>query len=346
MQVGHHKVEGSVRAAGEVWIPHAVLFGEFGAVENRVPVIEVGEGVAVGADREVGAVGLVFEVDHDIAGKVLFRKRAGFGGGGELGHDLDARDGIRGRIDAMILVGDCRFHQRGDAPGIFHHGHVGAGEGADRPAAGGRALPTFVPLGSFLGRLISRHEGNIGRWQGEGGRVLVRHGGGKGFYRLGRTVGRLGVGFDPRHLQHAVDHIGIGAGATEQVVEGHAVIGHGGIEEDHVPNPFGDAIHHASDDHATVAVAGQHDVMQILEEDEVHHIVDVGFEIDVGTGEMDAFAEAGEGGAVDGVAISLEEVGRGLPFPAAGGGTMDHHVGQGFSPADAGEGGEEKAESE
>ena len=94
-----------------------------------------------------------------------------------------------------------------------------------------------------------------------------------------------------------------------------------------MPDALGHAVHDAGDDHAAVAVAGEHDVVQVLEEDQVHHVVDVGLQVDVGAVEVHALAEAGERGAVDGVAVVGEELAGPLPLPAAGGGAMDEDEG-------------------
>jgi hypothetical protein len=68
-----------------------------------------------------------------------------------------------------------------------------------------------------------------------------------------------------------------------------------------VTNALGDAIHDAGDDHAAVAVPGEHDIVEILEQDHVHHVLDVGLEVDLGAVEMHPLAEAGERDAVHGV---------------------------------------------
>jgi hypothetical protein len=94
-----------------------------------------------------------------------------------------------------------------------------------------------------------------------------------------------------------------------------------------VTNALRHAVHDAGDDHAAVAVAGEHDIVEILEEDEVDHIHDVGLEVDVGAVEVHPFAEAGERDTVDRVTVVGQEPAGLLPFPCAGGGTVDDHVG-------------------
>ena len=88
-------------------------------------------------------------------------------------------------------------------------------------------------------------------------------------------------------------------------------------------NALGDPVDDAGDHHAAVAVAGEHHVVQILVEDQVHDVVDVGLQVDVGAVEVFTFAEPGERGAVNGVAIVGEELASGLPLPSARGGAVD-----------------------
>src|SRR5690606_33620091 len=98
-------------------------------------------------------------------------------------------------------------------------------------------------------------------------------------------------------------------------------------EEHHVLQALGDAVHHPGDHHAAVAVTGEHHVVQVLEQDQVHHVLDVGVQVDLGTVEVLALAQAGERGAVHGVPVGGEELAGAFPFPAAGGGAVDHHEG-------------------
>ena len=59
----------------------------------------------------------------------------------------------------------------------------------------------------------------------------------------------------------------------------------------------------------------------------VYDVVDVRLEVDLRAVEVHALAEAGERGAVDGMAILLEEGAAAFPLPAAGGGAVDHDKG-------------------
>jgi hypothetical protein len=68
MQIGHREVEGPVRTAGDVRIADTFLFGQIRAAHDRLAVVDVGEGVAIGAEGEVEAVGVVFEIDEEVGG--------------------------------------------------------------------------------------------------------------------------------------------------------------------------------------------------------------------------------------------------------------------------------------
>ena len=92
-------------------------------------------------------------------------------------------------------------------------------------------------------------------------------------------------------------------------------------------NALGNAVHHAGDDHAAIAVAREHHIVQVFEQDRVHHVVDVGLEIDVRTAEVHALTESGESHAIDGVAVGREKVAGLLPLPTASGGAVDDDVG-------------------
>jgi hypothetical protein len=64
-------------------------------------------------------------------------------------------------------------------------------------------------------------------------------------------------------------------------------------------------------------VPEEHHVVEVLVADAPHHVVDVAVEVDPGTGEVGALAEAGEGDRVDLVPALAEPAGGGLPHPAA-----------------------------
>ena len=73
---------------------------------------------------------------------------------------------------------------------------------------------------------------------------------------------------------------------------------------------LGNPVDDSRDHHAAVTVAGENHVVQILEQDQVHHIINVGLQIDVGAVEVHALAEASKGGAVNRVAIVSGEISR------------------------------------
>jgi hypothetical protein len=76
----------------------------------------------------------------------------------------------------------------------------------------------------------------------------------------------------------------------------------------------------------TVAVPNEHDVVEILELDEVHHVGYVGLEVNLGRGEVYSLTEAGEGDGVGVVASISQPTGDGLPTPAAQPSATDLHV--------------------
>ncbi|OPZ67820.1 MAG: hypothetical protein BWY82_02700 [Verrucomicrobia bacterium ADurb.Bin474] len=57
--------------------------------------------------------------------------------------------------------------------------------------------------------------------------------------------------------------------------------------------------------------------MQILEQNQVHHIVDVGIQIDFGIGQMETLPKSGQCGAINRMPIFCQTITRGLPFPPA-----------------------------
>ena len=103
--------------------------------------------------------------------------------------------------------------------------------------------------------------------------------------------------------------------AAKEIPKGLAVPRHRRIEKDHVFDAVGNAIHDAGDDHAAVAVSGEHDVMEIFKEDEVDHVINVGLQGDVRAVEVHPFAKSGEGRAIHRMTILREELTRTFPFP-------------------------------
>ena len=54
----------------------------------------------------------------------------------------------------------------------------------------------------------------------------------------------------------------------------------GGVEVDDLADPVGGAVGDTGDHHAAVAVADEDHVVQVLVEQQVHDVVDVGVEVD------------------------------------------------------------------
>ena len=66
--------------------------------------------------------------------------------------------------------------------------------------------------------------------------------------------------------------------------------------------------------------------MEILELDEIDHVGDVGFEVDLGRGEVHPFAQACEGDGIDVVPLLSEPAGYSPPTPAPEPTPTDQHV--------------------
>ena len=88
-------------------------------------------------------------------------------------------------------------------------------------------------------------------------------------------------------------HHGTSLGGN-QVANALAVRRHERVEIDDPPDPFRNAVGHACDDGARGAVGDQHDVVEVLEDQRVDHVVDVRREPHLGAGQVRALAEARE----------------------------------------------------
>jgi hypothetical protein len=86
--------------------------------------------------------------------------------------------------------------------------------------------------------------------------------------------------------------------------------------------PVGDA----GDDHAGVAVPGQHDVVQVRVGHRVEDVGDVRVEVHVGTGQVDPVAQAGEGHRVHFVPAFPQRARHFAPRPRAEPGPSDEYV--------------------
>ncbi len=93
MEVGHRHAEDAVGAADDVRIADAFLLGDLLAVDEGQAVVERGEAVAVGAERHVQAVRVVFEIDEQVGAELGFLGQAGgdAAGGEEGGNDEEQK---------------------------------------------------------------------------------------------------------------------------------------------------------------------------------------------------------------------------------------------------------------
>src|SRR5215203_6495706 len=98
------------------------------------------------------------------------------------------------------------------------------------------------------------------------------------------------------------------------------------VQVDVLGDTLGDPIGCARNHDPRVAVAEEHDAVEVLELDEVDHVGYVGVEVDFGACEVHPFAQAGEGEGVGVVPLLSESAGYGLPAPAPEPSTTDQHV--------------------
>jgi hypothetical protein len=74
-------------------------------------------------------------------------------------------------------------------------------------------------------------------------------------------------------------------------------------------------------------MAGEHDVVQIFVQDQIHDVIDVSLQIDVGIVQMFTLPETGERCAVNRVSIIGQKLASAFPFPAAGCGAVNDDEG-------------------
>src|ERR1039458_595873 len=123
----------------------------------------------------------------------------------------------------------------------------------------------------------------------------------------------------------------VNAGADADGVGTFAVVGHKGVEIDHVFDAVGHAVGHAGDDHPAVAVADEHDVVQVFPHDDIDDVLDVRVEVNVGAGEMGPLALPRQRGAIDLVTVGGEQLVHVFPIPAAAPRAVDDDVGELFA---------------
>jgi hypothetical protein len=87
----------------------------------------------------------------------------------------------------------------------------------------------------------------------------------------------------------------------ERLDEGAAVGKRSAVQVHQPRDALGNPICRARNHDARVAVSQEHDLVEVLELDEVHHVGDVSVYVDVGRGEVRPLAEAGEGAYLSGI---------------------------------------------
>jgi hypothetical protein len=79
-----------------------------------------------------------------------------------------------------------------------------------------------------------------------------------------------------------------------------------GVKVDELGQGVRRAIGNAGDDAPAVTVANKDDVAQVLVEQDVDHVLDVGLEVDTSVTEVGSFAEASESSGENGVASGAQ----------------------------------------
>jgi len=87
-------------------------------------------------------------------------------------------------------------------------------------------------------------------------------------------------------------------------------------------DPIRDGFGHARDHRTAVAVADEHNVRQLLIQDHIDHIGDVGCQIDLRRSEVASLSEPCQRGPVGIISAVLERVGDWLPIPSPAPGAM------------------------
>ena len=101
----------------------------------------------------------------------------------------------------------------------------------------------------------------------------------------------------------------------EQLRQGLPVLGDEGVDVDQAGQALRHALGHPGDDGAPVAVPDQEDVLEVLVDEDVHDVLDVGVQPDRRRGEVDPLAEAGEAHPEHLVPGLLEQRGERPPLP-------------------------------
>jgi hypothetical protein len=122
---------------------------------------------------------------------------------------------------------------------------------------------------------------------------------------------------------HRGEHAGAVRGAS-QVEQGLAVARHEGVEVHEPGDPLGGAVGDDGRDHAAVAVADQHHVAQVLEVQHGQDVGDMRLEVELGTCEVAALAEAGVGRREELVTSLAQQRAHLLPGPARRPGAVRH----------------------
>ncbi len=142
------------------------------------------------------------------------------------------------------------------------------------------------------------------------------------------VVRRLLVGAHPRRDHEPVSGLVakpfVGAGFTHQAL---AVLRDEGVDVDAMRDALRDTVGHAGDHHAAVAVPDEDDVAELLEDEQVDDVLDVGVEPHVLGDQVAALAQPGERRPVGLVTAGTEPLGDVAPGPASTPGAVHQDVG-------------------
>src|SRR5215204_1681606 len=89
-----------------------------------------------------------------------------------------------------------------------------------------------------------------------------------------------------------------------------------GVQVHELGDALEDLVRRARDHEPAVAMPEEHDVVEILELYEVHHVGYVSFQVDLGRGEVHPLTKTSEGDRIGIVSLLSEATGDSLPTPA------------------------------
>ncbi len=95
------------------------------------------------------------------------------------------------------------------------------------------------------------------------------------------------------------------------------VLGHIGVSIDCGAEPIGLAIDNSAEDHASVAVAKEDDIGQLLHPQKLNHVLDMCIEIDIRAEQVLSLSDACQGWSESQMAVGPKRLSQALEIPAA-----------------------------